>query len=184
MADIPHFTTYSKKRKIPTMISLSIEQAGALNRKDWGMLVKGFEIKDLVVDLRPEGILGCDLEEVRRLVRKVNDMIMSGKNLEAHMNTHYSHSSFIMTIQLDENTTKDEKNLSIIRELRNLDLDKFRLSKQFEGGEEKGSDRLICDILEKSGKRYLDESDRFKSNIEITKEYVEIGSVAKGIDEH
>jgi len=174
LSDLPLFTRYCKTRKIPSMISLSLEQANSLHRKDWGKLVKGFELKDLVVDCRLEGIMRLDASEVRGLVSNVNDMIMNGKRLIDYMKTHYLHSSFIMTILVDETTLKLDKNLSILRELGALDIEKFRLDKRVSGLVEKDLNRLISDNLEKSGKIFLDDADNVKGKIGIRVESIDI----------
>ncbi|MDP6156653.1 MAG: hypothetical protein QGH39_03195 [Candidatus Thermoplasmatota archaeon] len=184
IADLPRFTSYCKERKIPSMITISIEQAGALDRKNWGTLIKGFEVKDLVMDYCREGILRYDVSELRELVSRVNDKITCGKRLNPHMNTYYLHNSFIMKIQVGENSLKAESNLSLIDELAKLKVDKFRLDNHIDSVNDKGLNRLICDYLVKSGKKYLDDPDKVKSNFRIRKESLEIAPEHERISRH
>ncbi len=173
-ADLPHFTNYCKKRKMPSMITLSVEQAVALDGRNWGMLVKGFEIKDLVVDCRPEGIIGSDMNDVHRLVRNVNEQIKRGKRLNEHMNTHYFHNDYIMTIHLGETTCSDDLNSGIIGEIAGLDLVKFRFHDRVLGTNKTDIKRLIFQKMKKSGKIYLDEANNIKMNVRIREESVVI----------
>ncbi len=92
------FSEFCHARNIPGMIRLDIGTAAVLEPGQWGLIVRGFEVKDMVADFDLEGPPRGVIPRLRDLERPVTDRITRGRRLEGSMNTFYRHNSFLLTM--------------------------------------------------------------------------------------
>jgi len=172
--DLSDFTDYATKRKLPSLVRFSLEQALDLGRARWGTLVKGFEIKDLLINMGHGNILLENLTELREKIIRFNAMLARGRRLSDHMRTHFKHNDFLATLQFDDIDMDCKRMDEIASELSHLDIVKFRLDGGIE--REKKSDHIgnVERILGEKGKQLIDVGGRSGGKSELHSEMLEI----------
>ncbi len=172
--DLPRFTDYNTKRKLPSLIRFSLEQAIDFGRAEWGAIVKGFEMKDILINMGYKNICGVESMELRGTISRINSMLERGRHLSDHLRTHFRHNEFLVTLQLDDIDVDHDKIGDIIAELSLIDVVKFRVESK--RGSETESDQMenIERRLEEKGKRIVDTGRRGGGRSEIQLESMDI----------
>ena len=172
--DLSDFTDHATRRKLPSLVRFSLEQALDLGRARWGTLVKAFEIKDLLINMG-HGNTGLEnLTELREKIVRFNSMLARGRRLSDHLRTHFRHNDFLATLQFDEIDMDCIRINEIALELSLLDIVKFRLDSRIDG--EKKFDHIgnVERILGEKGKQIIDVGGRGGGKSGLHSERLEI----------
>ena len=172
--DLPRFTDYNTERKLPSSIRFSLEQAIDFGRAEWGALVKGFEMKDLLINMGHGKLSGEESTELREKIVRFNSMLKRGRHLSDHMRTHFKHNDFIVTLLLDDIDIDHDTIDDIIAELSLLDVVKFRVDAGMEREKEPDQIQIVKEILGKKGKQLLEDEGRAGGRSEIHLESMDV----------
>jgi len=164
IAEVDRFTDWCRDRKMPSMLLIEAEQAVALDGKGWGILVRGFEIKNITIGLRNRAGGENDIGDLKERISKMNGVLKKGKRLTAHMKTFYRQNSYMATLLLDDASENDDGTREIMKKMGKLDVEKIRIVMGEDACSEKEGSGVMRRMLEKMGKTIVDDDGYNASN--------------------
>ena len=157
IGEVSRFTDWCKKRRIPSALFIDSEQAMSLDGKGWGRLVRGFEIKNITIDLRNPTGRRKDIGDLKEWISKMNGFLIRGKRLTAHMNTFYRQNSYMATLLINDDADNNARARERMKEIWKLGVEKIRIVMGEDACSETEGGRVIRRMLEKMGKTIVDD---------------------------
>lgn len=163
---IDNMSNYFRESRAAGMVKINGRDVVELNGRQWGRIVKNFELKDIHLSLdkfakgNAYGKLGGEKEREkvsRTIWNTLEKRITSGKRLVGHMKCHYRHNEFILTLDGGYGgLTKESKEW--IGRLKNSPVDKFKVLQK--SGCEKNNE-LLTGEMEGMDKQLIDKEGKW-----------------------